>query len=283
MKKRAWLVIVPVLLCVAAIVGYHSVFTLPSSAQLSSISQQGIEPSLQCYRNLRAKSIDEGGSINLLVWNIYKQNRDSWQVELEQYMSNKQLLLLQEANMTDELRSWISGGGWFGSQVDAFKAFDTSAGVLNLSYVSPSLACAYVELEPWLRLPKSGLYATYPLSNGQVLAVVNIHAVNFTYGTLEYQRQISTLVEELKRHQGPIIVGGDFNSWSEERLAVMKQALHSIDLTEAVYRPDHRTEFITGLPLDHLFYRGLTLIKAEAPMSDASDHNPIVASFRLID
>tara|TARA_Y100001956_G_C4125402_1_gene189772 strand:- start:333 stop:1202 length:870 start_codon:yes stop_codon:yes gene_type:complete len=279
--RKKWLLALPVGLVLTGVVSYQAIFTLPKQTQLSSISQGNLAPSLQCYRNLKAKPIDENGQINLLVWNIYKQNRSSWQTALETLVEDKQLVLLQEASMTQELQQWIKDNQWFGSQVDAFKAFDTTAGVLNLSYDTPDLACAYTELEPWLRLPKSALYATYPLSTGGSLAVVNIHAVNFTYGTEEYQRQLDTLVHELLEHDGPIVVAGDFNSWSEARLKVMKQALRKVGLKEVIYQVDYRTQFVTGLPLDHVFYRDLVLEKAEAPITDASDHNPIEVSFSL--
>lgn len=239
--------------------------------------------SLRCAHASNVESIDNNGDINLLVWNIYKQNRDNWSQELTKYSEDKQLVLLQEASMTAELKEWIKQPFWFGNQVDAFKAFERSAGVLNLSKSLPKLACAYTELEPWLRLPKSAIYATYPLSDGELLAVVNIHAVNFTYGTDEYQRQLGALVAELSKHPGPIIVAGDFNSWSADRMAVMKNALDKLGVQEVSYHPDHRTQFITGLPLDHVFYRGLALIQAEAPESDASDHNPLEVMFRLAD
>lgn len=278
-KKRLTILLTVCALLVVA--GFQWIFTVPRQEQLSSISNQGVELSLKCYSNAQAKPIDAQQPINVLVWNIYKQARDNWKSELAQLSEHAQLVLLQEASMTPELREWIHQRGWFANQVDAFKAFDATAGVLNLSLDTPHLACAYTELEPWLRLPKSALYATYPLSDGSTLAVVNIHAVNFTYGTEEYHRQLSTLVEELQQHQGPIIIAGDFNSWSESRLKVMRQALDRVGLNEAVYTLDNRTQFVTGLPLDHVFYRGLELIKAEAPISSASDHNPIVVSFKL--
>lgn len=279
--KKIRLLALPLLIAGVVFAGYQTVFSLPQQAQISSYNSGEEQLSLQCYNNEQAAVLDEDNRINLLVWNIYKQNRDTWRSRLDQYAQGKQLVLLQEASMTPQLKEWISKGQWFGSQVDAFKAFDTTAGVLNLSPDSPSKACAYTELEPWLRLPKSALYALYPLSNGQQLAVVNIHAVNFTYGTEEYHRQLKVLVDELSQHQGPVIVAGDFNSWSEQRLKVMSEALSAVGLKEVNYTSDNRTQFITGLPLDHVFYRGLTLEKAEAPISDASDHNPILVTFHL--
>lgn len=279
--KKIRLLALPLLIAGVVFAGYQTVFSLPQQAQISSYNSGEEQLSLQCYNNQQAAVLDEDNRINLLVWNIYKQNRDTWRSRLDQYSQGKQLVLLQEASMTPQLKEWISKGQWFGSQVDAFKAFDTTAGVLNLSPDSPSKACAYTELEPWLRLPKSALYALYPLSNGQQLAVVNIHAVNFTYGTEEYHRQLKVLIDELSQHQGPVIVAGDFNSWSEQRLKVMSESLSAVGLKEVNYTSDNRTQFITGLPLDHVFYRGLTLEKAEAPISDASDHNPILVTFHL--
>lgn len=280
MNKRH-LVLIPLILAAITVVGYQSVFTVPKQDQLSFISTSGVELSLECYKNSQAKLLDHEKHINLLVWNIYKQNRENWEEELTKFSSGAQLVLLQEVSMTSDFQYWIQQQKWFGNQVDAFEAFDATAGVLNLSIDTPSAACAYTELEPWLRLPKSALYATYPLSDGTKLAVVNIHAVNFTYGTEEYHRQLNTLVEALLNHKGPVIVAGDFNSWSEARLKVMSQALQRVGLKEVSYDIDNRKQFITGLPLDHVFYRGLELIKAEAPISSASDHNPILVSFKL--
>ncbi|GAK85363.1 hypothetical protein JCM19238_2945 [Vibrio ponticus] len=280
MKKRT-LIALPVVTVAATIFAYHTIFTLPDSAQVSTLSPATQAPELACYNNPKATVIDKQGELNVLVWNIYKQNRSSWQSALDYLAQDKQLLLLQEASMTPELRHWIEQGKWSGNLVDAFKAFDTSAGVLNLAHELPRKACAYTEMEPWLRLPKSAIYANYPLSNGQSLAVVNIHAINFTYGTEEYHRQLGKLAKALAQHSGPMIIAGDFNSWSEERLKVMKSLLDKLQVTEAIYQPDHRKQFINGLPLDHLFYRGLVLEKAKAPISDASDHNPMEVYFRL--
>lgn len=256
-------------------------FSVPESAALSDIHQSDSKKSIQCIEPSASEPLDNQGKLNILVWNIYKQNKSNWQVELENFSGDKQLVLLQEASMTAELKTWLNQSHWFGQQVDAFSAFDVTAGVLNLSGSAPSIACAYVEPEPWLRLPKSGIFARYPLSSGKELAVVNIHAVNFTYGTKEYERQVGKLVEGLRQHKGPIIVAGDFNSWSEKRMKALEVSLKSLNVEKVSFTPDYRTEFVTGLVLDHVFYRGLTLEKAEAPQTDASDHNPMLVEFSL--
>ncbi|MCL9782154.1 endonuclease/exonuclease/phosphatase family protein [Vibrio sp. S4M6] len=281
MKKKTKIIGVITAVSASVATGYSLVFDLPSAPTLSIIDGQKIEKHVFCYENSDSQPIDNNGKINVLVWNIYKQNRDNWQQALARFSANTQLILLQESSLTPELEKWIADDNKFAIQVDAFKAFKVPAGVLSLSTSAPFFACAYTEKEPWIRLPKSGLFSLYKLSNGQSLAVVNLHAINFTYGTKEYQEQIKTLVSRLLDHSGPVLVGGDFNSWSAVRWKVLKRNLHEIGVEEVPFSPDNRKQFINGLPLDHLFYRGLTLDQATSPTTDASDHNPLIATFTL--
>ncbi|MYM59674.1 endonuclease/exonuclease/phosphatase family protein [Vibrio sp. OCN044] len=281
--KTKWFLLSLIGMVLAGFAAFFVIFSLPSQPKIALISPSNEAFSQYCVEKASNGKLDDNGQLNLLVWNIYKQNRGNWQQSLQSYVKNKHLVLLQESRLTLELKNWLKSQRWYAYQVDAFEIFDTSVGVLNLSHTTPQKACAYTELEPWLRLPKSALYTTYPLSNGQLLAVINIHAVNFTYGTQEYQKQFDTLMDLVDKHSGPIIVAGDFNSWSEARIAVIEQAFNQLGLIEVNYSPDNRTQFITGHALDHVFYRGLNFIRAEAPISDASDHNPIEAYFELID
>ncbi|WP_441257089.1 endonuclease/exonuclease/phosphatase family protein [Vibrio sp. Vf1514] len=280
MKKRLLWLVLPIGV-ILALIGFSLVFTVPAEPQLFTIGKNERGQPLVCYHDPDAEALDDNGTLKLVVWNIYKQNRDTWQAELNRFSHDAQLVLLQEASMTPALQRWISEHHWGGTRVNAFQVLGESAGVLNLSRHMPQLACGYTEMEPWLRLPKSGIYALYPLSNGQVLAVVNLHAVNFSYGTQEYRKQLTALIQELRQHKGPILVAGDFNSWSEKRTQVLRDALSALGMQEAMFSPDNRARFINGLPLDHVFYKQLTLKKAKAPESDASDHNPLLLEFSL--
>lgn len=282
LPRRALLMFILVILIFTVASGaVLQVFTLPSGAQLSVFRGSSQSESVHCYTNEKAKPIDNKGTLNILVWNIYKQNNDDWDKSLLEFTQNAQLALLQEVSMTDEFKAHIRTKNWFGSHVDAFKSFDISSGVLNLSTQAPLLACAHVELEPWLRLPKSGIYARYNLSNNKVLAVVNLHSVNFAYGNEEYTRQMSALVNELSTHSGPIIFAGDFNTWNPSRVVDMQSTLSKLGLVEIKFSPDNRTQFVNGMPLDHVFYKGLTVVKARSPVTQASDHNPLLVSFTL--
>ncbi len=279
MKKR---LLVTLGLAVAAVpLAYHLVFFVPLEPQLISFEANESHEERVCYQGKTNTTIDKQGKLSVLVWNIYKQNRDNWQQELEGLAQKSQLILLQEASLDDGFIHWLKGQQWASSHVSAFRAFETSAGVLNLATQMPSKACAFIQKEPWLRLPKSGLYATYGLSNGQSLAVINIHAINFTIGTVEFKEQLVALRNAVDKHQGPMIIAGDFNTWSEERTQTLEGLMDSLSMKEAIFSPDHRTQFITGLVLDHVYYRNLVLETAEAPITDASDHNPLLATFSL--
>ncbi|WP_413284956.1 endonuclease/exonuclease/phosphatase family protein [Vibrio sp. MA40-2] len=269
------------LLAVLGLLLFKLIFDVPQQPQQFVIGSNQDSVAPLCYHNASPVPVDNNGQLNLLVWNIYKQNRSNWNEALDAFSQKAQLLLLQEASLSDEFKSWIKKQAWDSNYLQAFSAFDTSAGVVNLANQFPSTACGYSAMEPWLQLPKSGLYAEYLLSNGQSLAVVNIHAINFTLGTKDYQQQIQALKQNLLLHSGPIIVAGDFNTWSEDRLVSLRQQLDVLQLTEVNFIPDNRKRFLNGMPLDHVFYKRLTLISAEAPVTDASDHNPLLVSFAL--
>ncbi|KLV06429.1 endonuclease [Photobacterium aquae] len=233
-----------------------------------------------CINSDVAMPLDQDGNLTVSVWNIYKQQRDNWRKELETISDTSRLVLLQEASLTSGLKDYLDAASWKVRMANAFKFLNTPAGVMNLSSVNAKSTCAYLAMEPWLRLPKSALLSEFNLSNGQTLAVVNLHGVNFALGLEEYKEQFETLKRVLDKHIGPIILAGDFNTWRQGRLDIVNAFAKSLGLKDAVLAQDRRVK-VFGKPLDHLYYRGLDLTKAEAPTTDASDHNPIIASFRL--
>ncbi|SEL13824.1 Uncharacterized conserved protein YafD, endonuclease/exonuclease/phosphatase (EEP) superfamily [Colwellia chukchiensis] len=260
---------------------YLLVVRIPNSAQLNvnqNVIQQGHLP---CYNNLTATSIDLNGALDVLVWNIYKQSRANWRQALEHYSQTSQLVLLQEVSMTTAFKNYVNQSSWFSSHVDAFSALGVSSGVLTLSVQPPLRACAYIANEPWILLPKSAIYSVFRLSDQRELVVVNLHSVNFSFGILAYKQQIAYLTAALKKHQGPVIFAGDLNTWSAERNQLITQMLSELALVAVNFSPDKRTQFMSGLALDHVYYRQLTLVSAAVPLTDASDHSPMLVKFRL--
>ncbi|PQJ89826.1 endonuclease/exonuclease/phosphatase family protein [Aliivibrio sifiae] len=285
MKKRTLFLSGSALLVGLTLVAKSIVFTVPLEPEFIELSKDTPDASLTyqsgCTQFKTSAPIDRNGQLNVLVWNIYKQQKESWEPALKSLTVSSDLVLLQEASFTTELKQFVVDKSYSAELVRAFDVFDTSAGVLTLAKESAEKVCAHTAIEPWLRLPKSALLSEYPLSDKQTLMVVNIHAINFTLGTEDYKNQIEALSQEVKQHDGPLIIAGDFNSWSNDRLETLQQQVKTLDLKEVLFTPDDRMRFITGLPLDHIFYRGLEVTEAHSMKSNASDHNPLQVSFSL--
>ncbi|PPC75489.1 endonuclease/exonuclease/phosphatase family protein [Pokkaliibacter plantistimulans] len=164
-------------------------------------------------------------------------------------------------------------------------------GVLNASdtrVLDASPLLSFTQ-EVFIKTHKSALITYYPLpgathdasTDSHSLCVANIHAINFK-GLKEYQAEVSLLAEALCHHRGPMIVAGDFNSWSTRRELTLQQFCHALELRPIHFQHPHLIKRFMGHPLDHIFYRGLSLHHASCLSSSRfSDHNMLYAQFRL--
>ena len=95
---------------------------------------------------------------------------------------------------------------------------DRDLGVLTASRVIPIASCTQRIVEPILRLPKSAIISWFRLrGSAETLAVVNIHAINFSLWLGAYRKQFAALGKALTEHRGPIIFAGDLNTWTQGR------------------------------------------------------------------
>ena len=103
-----------------------------------------------------------------------------------------------------------------------------------------------------MRTPKATSVTLYPLADRQEkLLAINLHAINFTFGVSDYQNQLAALTTLIAEHEGPVIFGGDLNTWSPGRQQVLQHFASEMALAAAQLDPDHRlTE--ARQPLDHL-------------------------------
>ena len=170
--------------------------------------------------------------------------------------------------------SMIESNEFKAIHVVAFKDGYYANGVMTISKTPPLSYTAQKYSEPWIRFPKSGLISTYSLSNDQQLAVANFHAVNFSLGLKDFIRQLRTIFDILQKHSGPIVLGGDFNTWRKSRYLYVKRLIRELNLKEIDYPIDQRTK-VMGKVLDHIFIRGLQIKEAKTYNISASDHNPI--------
>jgi endonuclease/exonuclease/phosphatase (EEP) superfamily protein YafD len=118
------------------------------------------------------------------------------------------------------------------------------------------------------------------LSNSNdTLLTVNLHAINFSFGIKAYSAQLDAAAKLIRFHQGPVIFGGDLNTWSKRRQRALDQLANELELIPVRFSPDHRTTRF-GNPLDHLYVRDLTWQSAETRAVSTSDHNPLFARFQ---
>jgi endonuclease/exonuclease/phosphatase (EEP) superfamily protein YafD len=217
----------------------------------------------------------------LLNWNLYKGWKPGWEKDLERLAKDADIVTLQEFLLQPDgfqalrgrpERHWVFA--------PAFRYGGRTAGVLTASSGAFRRSCMMRVLEPLLRIPKSVLITQHPSpSNAQWLWVANVHSINFTLGTERFREHWSRLMEVLASVEDPLIVVGDFNTWNEERMAIVTQATRRHGLTPVVFENDARTT-VFGRAVDHVFYRGLAPVEAVVYEVSSSDHHPMAITFR---
>lgn len=220
--------------------------------------------------------------IVLLNWNSHKETGQQWLQQLEHLLSGADLLTLQEGVLTAELRDLLSndfGDSWIFA--NAFTQSGAHTGVLTASRVQPDFFCSFRVAEPVLVVPKTTLISRYPVAGAtELLLLVNMHMVNFSVATRAYREQLTKAFNLIRQHRGPLIITGDFNSWSDERQRILQQFADALGADTVQFPADNRTTFF-GHVVDHVFYRGLEPIESVALSETVSDHNPMRVSFRV--
>jgi len=220
-------------------------------------------------------------SIDFLNWNIYKGNGDNWQQDLSRFAESHDLMTIQEAVLGNELTALLDRHDFNWVMNTAFHLNGSASGVMTVADAAAVHSCGFHIKEPLIRIPKATLISYYTIKGSdEKLLVANIHGINFTLGLNAYRRQLTKLYEAVKHHQGPMIVAGDFNSWSQDRLAEVKQLVRDLSLTELEYSVNNKTH-IFGHAIDHVFYRKLEILSETVWQVSSSDHNPISVSFRV--
>jgi len=221
--------------------------------------------------------------IEVLTWNILKGDRRSWNKDFQSISYNMDLVLIQEAYLNENVLDGLKRGemGWVFSPSFFYAANNVPTGVLTASYAQPIYCRALRVREPIIRTPKSSLITKYRLvGKEQILLVANVHAINFALGTTSFKSQAFELRNELQSHPGPIILAGDFNTWSANRLKSLHEVTEHLGLKSVKFTTDHRKK-VFKKAVDHIFYRGLEVVSARVLRVRSSDHNPMIVEFMV--
>ena len=228
-------------------------------------------------------SVLDPAGFNLMNWNMLKGRRRGWRKDFVRLSRGNDVILLQEAYLSDELRNTLSSAKSNWNLATSVRYWGRESGVLTASENAPEVICIHRFDEPLLNTPKTSLFTRFSmLPRHPYLVIVNVHAVNFTMDTASYQNYWQELETILESHDGPLIVAGDFNTWNAERLAVVAMAARRLNLQPVRFEPDRRSRFF-GQVVDHVYYRGLVPSNAVVHEVVTSDHNPIQVNFKLAD
>ena len=221
-------------------------------------------------------------SFSMLNWNVEKAQHPDLVTAFAAYAEGSDLIFLQEAVPLKKTETVIAQS-LYEAFVQGYVQGEIDTGVLTLARTPHLVHCHLLATEPWLRTPKATSVTLYPLAGSDAsLLTVNLHAVNFSFGVEEYRAQLEAAAELMRAHEGPVIFGGDLNTWSDRRQAALDALTDELGLTAVPFSPDHRTSRF-GRPLDHLYVRGLTWQSSETVQVVTSDHNPLLVTLQRHD
>jgi endonuclease/exonuclease/phosphatase (EEP) superfamily protein YafD len=158
---------------------------------------------------------------------------------------------------------------------------NTATGTMIGSESLPSRAISRhsPDVEPVVLTPKALTMVKYPLAKrNDELLVISVHAINFQT-TEAFKRHMDLSLEEIRKHSGPVLFAGDFNTWNKARMSHLLKSIKKLGLKEVKFKNDHLKMKVFDMPLDHSFIRGLKVKDAEVVYSDGSDHRPLLMEF----
>ena len=275
-----------ILLVLSACVSIPSEHLTVSQRAGSSAVQDASDCDIDHYKNIlrsepaQKPELDSRG-FRILTWNVFKGMNEGWKENFENLTASYDILTIQEARLTDDLQELLKNDHYNWDISVAFKYYGAETGVLTASRLDPDFTCTFRIKEPLISLPKTAMVTMYPLSNtDKTLMVVNIHSINFTFGTESFKTQLQKVENILSQHYGPVIFSGDINTWSNKRMAILEDLSIRLGLKAVLFNKHDRTR-VFGHTIDHIYYRELTVTDAAVIKVTSSDHNPMLVSFRL--
>lgn len=216
----------------------------------------------------------------VITWNIEKSAREqAWVRDFKSLAARAELLLMQEAHWNDFFRWGLAEApGFVWSSVASFEWRGLPTGVVMGSR-APIQRAAWLrspDREPVTATPKMSGVFVIELGDGRELLVLNTHGLNFTING-EFRRQMSPLFALAQGHRGPVLWGGDFNTWSSDRESWLRSEAMRAGLTEAIPSVEPRRR-----ALDRVFFRDLRVLTTRVLTEvQTSDHWPLEVEFAV--
>jgi endonuclease/exonuclease/phosphatase (EEP) superfamily protein YafD len=222
--------------------------------------------------------------LKILVWNVYKEGKPGIYTDIDLLTQNIDLAFFQEGYLNKTFLNIICSRENLNWKMA--KSFADSSGVysgvITASHQNPYQSYALISpnTEPFTDIHKMMLVSLYHIPKHlEKLMVINLHGINFV-SQGAWENQINVIADTIKKHRGPLILAGDFNSYTDGRTQYLLNLMKKLGLSHAkITGNEYQGIFI----LDHLFYRGFELTKSEALKSiTTSDHVPLYFELHLL-
>jgi len=226
-------------------------------------------------------------TVSVLVWNLYKGQREGWRDDMLGLGKRADLIMVQEAVTTQdmlEVLQTLPSVRWQYAQSFSYSGLEHSTGVATGASTSP-LEVQFIRSigrEPLAGTPKMALLTTYPMAEGgSPLLAVNVHG-HLAVSYEAFTRQMERIAEQVAAHRGPVVWAGDFNTWSVARYEAVRVLAKRLEMTPVEFVPERRTR-VLGKILDHAFVRGLEVFSSRALRNvESSDHVPLMLELRRL-
>ncbi len=223
--------------------------------------------------------------ITLLNWNVHKNNHDlkwlhDFQYILDHYSPS--IIAFQEYKSKSR-RSILDSNKHYGyGFLPNINIYEEDYGLVNasISNIDDFKHIFSEHVEPLIKTPKISFLTQYSLKNNEKITIINTHMINFVK-LRKYISQINQ-IENLAIGHNNLILTGDFNTWSIKRMNILKGMTQSLGLKQVTFERDYHKKRYLSNPLDHVFYKGVKLVKREILQQfKTSDHKPIIVEFIL--
>lgn len=247
-------------------------FTVPPSSEAVLVSGHSLDAEVPRQEPLRA-----------LIWNIYKAKRDDlWNVASALSQQNHFALFQEAIFEPSALQNYCSHFPYrFVSAISFWQKNSFGTGISTGAVFSEVQRIFQRSSwrEPFVNTPKVALLTKYRIANGpdETLLMVNIHGINFVLDK-GLQDQLDVLALQIEKHNGPVVVGGDFNTHTAGRKRILRKFASRLGLQHLDLEFDKR-----NLKLDHILVRGVSVSRAYLLNHiRASDHKPIQLEFQIL-
>ncbi len=224
------------------------------------------------------------GNVTLLNWNVYKNNHSlAWLEDFAKIIRHyhPELILFQEYQTMNRKsvldRHLEYGYGFFPNIVWKHNLYGLvtacKAPIVDMDFYMTDA------VEPIIKTPKVILETTYRIDAERMLRVVNVHMINFVK-IGKFLRQIAQIEKALAKDDAALILAGDFNTWNRKRMHILQKLCEKYGLRDVHFLHQQHQKVPFSYPLDHIFYKDLTLERAEVLSEiETSDHKPLLVRF----